>query len=75
MNVAEKLARNGRTVLVVRPIHLADMLGQKRADLRIGVRAAAKLAKVSASTFSRVETGGTPDVPSLIKLSAWVLKP
>jgi hypothetical protein len=56
---------------VVRPRSLASQTRKRRGTLT--VRVAARQAKVSPSTFNRVENGYSPDVATFVKLSRWIL--
>ena len=46
---------------------------QLRKTFKMSVREAAKAAKISHSTFSRIECGGGCDAKTYIRMSAWVL--
>lgn len=39
---------------------------------KLSVRVAAKQAKVSSATMSRIERGGTPDAKTLLKICKWL---
>ncbi len=46
---------------------------RKRKALKLNVRDAAKMARVSRSAFSRIECGGSCDVKTYVRMSAWIL--
>ncbi len=46
---------------------------QTRKRLKIGVREAAKKARISRATLSRVECGANCDAKTYLRLSKWVL--
>lgn len=47
---------------------------RKRRTLKLSVRDAAKVAKVSPATLSRVECGGGLDAETYVRICAWLLK-
>ena len=63
MDVKERLAE------------LGPLIRARRRERELGLRAAAEESKVSASTLSRLESGGAtsmPDAETLAKLAAWL---
>ena len=62
-----------RTIPIIVPKMLARTLRVARRRYKLTVREAAKLAGVSAATYSRVERHHAPDAQTLILLSSFVL--
>lgn len=46
---------------------------RKRKAMKLNVREAAKAAKISPSTLSRVECGGACDANTYVRMSRWIL--
>ena len=51
---------------------LGETIKLRREHLGIGCREAAKAARVSPATISRIERGDEPDIASFAKLCAWL---
>lgn len=55
-----------------REVTIQTLAGPVRLQVPSGLREAAKKAKVSAPTLSRIERGGNPDIDTFAKLCGWM---
>lgn len=58
-------------VSAIKAKHFLIIFDQKK---RIGIREISKQIGISASTFSRVENGATPDLETFFKICKWLNK-